>query len=177
VSECLRDLQLRLKAWLRVRKLHCNTSRFTVAALHRENGTTHVLMSVQCCTRTATCPMVVGVCITLCICKPECWCGSRTSATACHALVLLYTELTRASHDALWRIVPKFHQFKHLVPDALDDRCNPCCLTRFGGDDMLVTTLTVSRTRHARVSQDHAVGRISSTTHLCIVYRLSRLHL
>ena len=184
MSDRLWDLQLRFKAWLRVRKLQCSIRRFTVAALHREKST-HVCMFLC---KAAQAPPLVGWLSELASdfaavsndphagVVAGCLWGMATYFDvlksggrfltndechrldeAGHAFLYLYSELTRASHDALWRITPKFHQFQHLVLDALEDKCNPRFFTCFGDEDMVGKMLTLSRTGHAHVPQDHVV--------------------
>jgi hypothetical protein len=185
MSDRLWDLQHKFKAWLRVRKLQCSTRRFTVAALHREKTTQVCLFLCKAAqapplvgwlselasqfavaNRDPLAGVVAGSLWGMATYFDVLKSGGRSLTNdechrldeASHTFLYVYSELTRSSHDALWRIMPTFHQFQHLVLDALADKRNPRYSTCFGDEDMVGKMLTLSRTGHARVPQDHVVA-------------------
>jgi hypothetical protein len=82
-----------------------------------------------------------------------------------------YSELARINVGTpFWHIVPKFHQFHHLVLDAVEDKCNPHFFTCFGDEDMVGQMLKVARAGHASTVVDCALSNYT----MGMVTRVSR---
>ncbi len=69
-----------------------------------------------------------------------------------HQYLFMYSELRRRSiheNTNLWHLIPKHHQFQHLLLDCQLDRVNPRWFHCFGDEDQIGRVLRVSRAAHA----------------------------
>jgi len=69
-----------------------------------------------------------------------------------HTFLFMYSELRRLSHEKgtfLWQFIPKFHQYHHLILDAVADGCNPRFFHCFGDEDQVGRMLKIARASHA----------------------------
>lgn len=84
--------------------------------------------------------------------------GPRLNDDEAHTLRLcsqtflcLYSALARNTHPQnvnCWHHVPKFHQYDHLVLDAIEERVNPRTFHCFGGEDQVGKLIKMAGTAH-----------------------------
>ena len=79
--------------------------------------------------------------------------GERdTVHRAGHTFLHMYSELRWRSEErasCMWGIVPKFHQYHHLVLDCFEDGYNPRFFHCFGDEDTVGKMITLAKASHA----------------------------
>lgn len=91
-----------------------------------------------------------------------------------HTFLHIYSELARqATSPGEWHIVPKFHQFHHLILDSMEDRNNPRFFHCFGDEDMVGQMLTLARAGHATTVVDNALDNYTAG----LKQRLADMHM
>ena len=84
----------------------------------------------------------------------------------------MYSELRRNATDVyLWHLVPKFHQFQHIILDSAADLNNPRFFHCFSDEDMVGKMLIVARAAHASCVADSALDNYA----MGLVTRLEQL--
>ena len=79
-----------------------------------------------------------------------------------HVLLHTYAELRRKSIAAatcMWSIVPKFHQFQHILLDALTDLQNPRFSHCFSDEDFVGQMITAMEAVHHLTAVDSALSK------------------
>jgi len=169
------DLQLRFKVWLSRHNLQCRCPRFTSVIKGSE---------VFSCKAAAAPKLVAWLAELLLEFSDKCPGMSRqriSLAAVClwglakyfHVLrsasrfltSLEAVELDEAGHAFLtsysilgWEVVPKFHQFQHIVLDAVADRSNPRFFTCFGDEDQVGKMLRTAAASHSQTVVPSTIG-------------------
>ena len=79
---------------------------------------------------------------------------------ASHTFLYMYSELRRLSEECqshMWNIVPKFHQFQHIILDIVADKSNPRCFHCFRDKDMVGKMFILARSGHPSVAVESAM--------------------
>ena len=80
---------------------------------------------------------------------------------AAHTFLHLYSELRRMSAERdthMWQIVPKFHQFHHIVLDACEDSYNPRFFHCFSDEDQVGRLITLAAAAHPTTVVATSIG-------------------
>ena len=169
------DLQLRFKVWLSRNRLQCRCPRFTSAIKGSD---------VFTCKAASAPKLVAWLAELLLEFSDKCPGMSRqrvSMAAVCLWGLAKYfhvlrsasrfltsseaVELDEAGHAFLtsytllgWVVVPKFHQFQHIVLDAVADRSNPRFFTCFGDEDQVCRMLCTAAASHSQTVVPSTVG-------------------
>ena len=79
-----------------------------------------------------------------------------------NAFLLMYATLSENSHWTLWHIIPKFHQFYHLLLDAIDDLANPAYFQCFGDEDFVGQSMILAGAQHPSTLISTAVDNFAT---------------
>lgn len=80
---------------------------------------------------------------------------------AAHIFLHMYSELRRtaaAKGSHMWHIVPKFHQFQHIVLDACLDSYNPRFFHCFGDEDQVGRLIILASASHPTTVVATSIG-------------------